>query len=135
MQTIFVFKLDLQQCIMNLSLHLVCLQEVERSLLDDSGMVLQRTMLLNEKAYFYAGNLIAMTILQGGSSPCIFSINTYLYLSHIVPSPDSYVLPDSFLQREEIKQVKFLTQIESIFSNLLCDMKSIHQMQNKLMGS
>lgn len=83
------------------------MQQMTESLLVD-GCPIKSTIQVADKSFFYAGRLMAMSLLQGCRKPMILSEQAYLYLSSKkVPDVTDYSLPDSFTNKADIRKVNF----------------------------
>ena len=77
--------------------------------MDENGNPIPSTMLLCEKSFFTAGRLMALSLIQGGPRPKMFSENMYRFLSSPAPvAPSIFTPTQEFLDSNDLlKKVLF----------------------------
>jgi len=88
-------------------LYLVCLKEIKEAFMDGHGNPIPSTMLLSERSFFTAGRLMALSLIQGGPIPRLFSENMYRFISSPTVSPSIFTPPKEFLDTSLLKKVRF----------------------------
>ena len=78
---------------------------MSQQLFEDYAPV-QSVMLVSQKMFFYAGRLMANSLIQGGPNPCILSDWCYKFISSRENClPTDFDLPIQFLEKPNIKKV------------------------------
>ena len=71
------------------------------------GVPITSIVAVSGQKFFYAGRLMAASILQGGPNPVFLAEWCYKVISsRRLPSPEDFIVPDSFLQEKEMVKVR-----------------------------
>ena len=78
-----------------------------QQLFDDDGNVIKSIMLVSGRLFFYAGQLMANSLLQGGPNPGFLSDWCYKFISSSKKCllPTDFDILCQFMERTDIKKV------------------------------
>ena len=72
----------------------------------ENGFPLASTLNVSKKLYEYAGQLMAMSLLQGGQNTTILSKSTYKFISSSTALiPEDYEVEPKFYKEQTVKEV------------------------------
>ena len=72
----------------------------------ENGFPLASTLNVGKKLYEYPGQVIAMSLLQGGQNPTILSKSTYKFISSSTAlTPEDYEVESEFYIEQTVKEV------------------------------
>ena len=84
---------------------LVCVKQIAEQLFQN-GFPLASTLNVSKKLYEYAGQLMAMSPLQGGPNPTILRKSTYKFISSSSAlTPEDYEVEPKFYNEQIVKEV------------------------------
>ena len=84
---------------------LVCLKQMAEQLFEN-GFRLASTLNVSKKLYEYAGQLMVMSLLQGGQNPTIINKSIYKFISSSTAlTPEDYEVEPKFYIEQTVKVV------------------------------
>ena len=84
---------------------LVCLKQMAEQLFEN-GFPLASTLNVSKKLYEYAGQLMVMSLLQGGQNPTIINKSIYKFISSSTAlMPEDYEVEPKFYIEQTVKVV------------------------------